>query len=79
MLVGDVRAATPTHAAQLLWTEKRELAQRIDEGATRLDTAWRHEYMGEAVGTGGAVFANLQVRKITAEERAGLLAAQKAR
>jgi exodeoxyribonuclease VII large subunit len=30
-LVADVRAATPTHAAQILWPERRELAQRIDE------------------------------------------------
>lgn len=30
-LVADMRAATPTHAAQLLWLERRELAQRVDE------------------------------------------------
>jgi exodeoxyribonuclease VII large subunit len=30
-MVADVRAATPTHAAQILLTERRELAQRIDD------------------------------------------------
>lgn len=30
--------------------------------------AWRHEYMGEVVGTGLNVFPNVQLRKITAEE-----------
>lgn len=28
--VADARAATPSHAAQMLWPERRELAQRID-------------------------------------------------
>lgn len=39
-MVADVRAATPTHAAQLLWTEKREIAQRVDEAELRLGSAW---------------------------------------
>ena len=39
-LVADVRAATPTHAAQLLWTERRELAQRVDEAELALERAW---------------------------------------
>ena len=30
---------------------------------------YRHEYLGEAVGTGGEVFRNVTVRKITEEER----------
>jgi exodeoxyribonuclease VII large subunit len=30
-MVADVRAATPTHAAQILWTERRELVQRLDD------------------------------------------------
>ncbi len=29
---------------------------------------WRHEYGGEATGTGGEVFKNLEIRKITNEE-----------
>lgn len=40
-LVADVRAATPTHAAQLLWTERRELAQRVDEMELHLDRSWQ--------------------------------------
>ena len=32
--------------------------------------AYRHEYLGEAVGTGGKVFDNVTLREITAEERA---------
>ncbi len=32
------------------------------------ERAWRHEYLGEAVGTGGNVFANLVKRRITDEE-----------
>lgn len=34
------------------------------------ERAYRHEYLGEAVGTGGNVFENLDVRPITPEERA---------
>lgn len=32
--------------------------------------AYRHEYLGEVTGTGGEVFDNVKLRKITAEERA---------
>jgi phage terminase large subunit len=32
------------------------------------DTSYRHEYLGEEVGTGLEVFTNLEIRKITAEE-----------
>lgn len=39
-LVADVRAATPTHAAQILWTERRELIQRVDETELALHRAW---------------------------------------
>ncbi len=42
-LVADMRAATPTHAAQLLWTEKRELAQRLDELDLNLGRAWQRD------------------------------------
>jgi exodeoxyribonuclease VII large subunit len=30
-MVADVRAATPTHAAQIVWPERRELVQRLDD------------------------------------------------
>lgn len=43
-MVADVRAATPTHAAQILWTEKREIAQRVDELELQLDRAWQQWY-----------------------------------
>ncbi|MDL2272382.1 exodeoxyribonuclease VII large subunit [Desulfovibrio sp. OttesenSCG-928-I05] len=39
-LVADLRAATPTHAAQLLWMERRELVQRVDEAQLSLTRAW---------------------------------------
>lgn len=38
-LVADVRAATPSHAAQLLWPARSELAQRLDEAEMRLHGA----------------------------------------
>ena len=34
------------------------------------ERAYRHEYLGEAIGTGGNVFENLDIRPITPEERA---------
>ena len=35
------------------------------------ERAWRHEYLGEATGTGGEVFDNLQIRPIPDGELAG--------
>ena len=32
------------------------------------ESAYRHEYLGEAIGTGGEVFPNLQAREITDDE-----------
>jgi len=32
------------------------------------ETAYKHEYLGEVTGTGGEVFANVQIREITDEE-----------
>lgn len=40
-LVADVRAATPSHAAQLLWPERAVLMQRVDEAQMRLDRHWQ--------------------------------------
>ena len=34
------------------------------------ERAWRHEYLGEATGTGGEVFDNLEIREIPGEELA---------
>jgi exodeoxyribonuclease VII large subunit len=35
-MVADVRAATPSHAAQLLWPEREQLAQRLDDAELAL-------------------------------------------
>ncbi len=35
------------------------------------ERAYRHEYLGEAVGLGGNVFENLELREITSQEAAG--------
>ncbi|NCC24156.1 MAG: exodeoxyribonuclease VII large subunit [Deltaproteobacteria bacterium] len=43
-LVVDIRAATPSHAAQLLWTDRESLFQRLDEAGAGLARAWNsHE------------------------------------
>ena len=49
------------------------LGQRFMQEAEHLrltnETAYRHEYLGETVGTGLEIFNNVEVRKITKEER----------
>lgn len=40
-LTADLRAATPSHAAQLLWKERRELAQELDEIELGISSAMR--------------------------------------
>lgn len=37
------------------------------------ETAYRHEYLGEPTGSGGAVFPNVEVREITKAEAEGLV------
>lgn len=39
-LVADVRAATPSHVAQILWPERAVLAQRLDEAELALRAAF---------------------------------------
>lgn len=39
-LVADVRAATPSHVAPLLWQERNELRQRLDDMETGLMKRW---------------------------------------
>lgn len=39
-MTADVRAATPSHAAQLLWPPRAELAQMTDQTADSLRAAW---------------------------------------
>ena len=41
-LVADVRASTPSHAAQLLWPERNEFIQTIDELESKLLTTWKY-------------------------------------
>lgn len=41
-MTADVRAATPSHAAQLLWPSRAELAQRVDD----LESALRQAALG---------------------------------
>lgn len=40
-MVADRRAATPTHAAQLLWPERRELLQMVDDLEIRLHASMK--------------------------------------
>lgn len=53
---------TPTE-----WLGPRFIADAEHLKATN-ETAYRHEYMGEVVGSGTAVFENLQIRSITEDE-----------
>ncbi|WP_297826585.1 exodeoxyribonuclease VII large subunit [uncultured Desulfovibrio sp.] len=39
-MTADLRAATPSHAAQLLWPQRAELRQRLDESAAALRRAF---------------------------------------
>lgn len=39
-MTADVRAATPSHAATLLWTSKRDMEQEVDELEMRLQQAF---------------------------------------
>lgn len=45
-LVADLRAATPSHAAQLLLMERRELIQRLDEADLELQGAMSAKLLG---------------------------------
>lgn len=49
------------------WLGPRFLADAEHLKATN-ETAYRHEYMGEVVGSGTAVFENIKIRPITAQE-----------
>jgi exodeoxyribonuclease VII large subunit len=39
-LTADLRAATPSHAAQLLWTERSQLSQQLDDLELDLKKSW---------------------------------------
>lgn len=49
------------------WLGEQFFAE-AEELKTRKPMAYRHEYLGEATGTGGKVFDNVTVRRITDEE-----------
>lgn len=60
------------HSSTYLTVPKDWLgAQFFDEADDlnrRNENAYRHEYLGEVVGTGGAIFNNVTIREITDEE-----------
>jgi exodeoxyribonuclease VII large subunit len=46
-MVADVRAATPSHAAQMLWPERRVLEQMVDSLETDLSQGWNRYFSGK--------------------------------
>ncbi|MCL5292550.1 MAG: PBSX family phage terminase large subunit [Actinobacteria bacterium] len=62
------------HHSDYLSVPKEWLGERFLADAEHLrsvnDTAYRHEYLGEEVGTGLEVFTNVELRVIAADERA---------
>ena len=60
----DYRSVPPA------WLGPRFLQDAEHLAATN-PTAYRHEYLGEVVGSGNAVFENLRIETITAEQLAG--------
>lgn len=60
----DYRSVPPA------WLGPRFLQDAEHLAATN-PTAYRHEYLGEVVGSGNAVFENLRIEAITAEQLAG--------
>lgn len=60
------------HSSTYLTVPQEWLGEQFIADAEHLkvvnEQAYRHEYLGEAVGTGGEVFTNLTIREITAEE-----------
>lgn len=61
-----------THHSTYLTTPAQWLGPKFLSDAEHLkesdERAYRHEYLGEAVGTGGNVFENLELREITDDE-----------
>ena len=68
----EVRADRLCHKSTYLqappeWLGEQFLAEAEYVKETN-ERAYRHEYLGEAVGSGGEVFENLEIREITDEE-----------
>lgn len=72
----EIRPARLVHHSSYLEAPAEWLGERFIREAEELrehnELAYRHEYLGEAVGTGGAVFSNLEIRRISPEERAAM-------
>jgi PBSX family phage terminase large subunit len=68
----EERADRLTHKSTYLEAPPEWLGEQFIAEAEHLkatdERAYRHEYLGEAVGTGGNVFENLELREITGEE-----------
>ncbi|MEG2698956.1 MAG: phage terminase large subunit, partial [Ruthenibacterium sp.] len=58
---GDYRSVPRAWLGEQFFAEAEALR-------TQDETAWRHEYLGQAVGVGAQVFANVQRRALTEEE-----------
>lgn len=71
----EERADRLCHKSTYLESPREWLGEEFILEAEHLRTtnerAYRHEYLGEAVGTGGNVFENLELREITDGEIAG--------
>ncbi len=70
--VNEPRADALRHKSSYLDAPPEWLGQQFLDDAEHLkevnEKAYRHEYLGEPVGTGGAVFEFLEIRTITDEE-----------
>lgn len=68
----EERADRLCHKSTYLEAPKEWLGEQFIAEAEHLkesnERAYRHEYLGEAVGTGGNVFENLELREITDKE-----------
>lgn len=73
----EPRSGRLVHHSSYLQAPPEWLGERFLREAEELrannERAWQHEYAGEATGTGGAVFSNLEIRAIPPEERAPMM------
>lgn len=72
LLSGDLPASWRVHSSSYLEAPPEWLGEQFISEAADLhdldEMAYRHEYLGEAVGTGGNVFENVTLREITDAE-----------
>lgn len=73
LLRGTLPPSWTVHSSTYLDAPREWLGETFIDEAEQLreldEAAYRHEYLGEAVGTGGNVFENVEVREITEAER----------